>query len=248
MLRIKNLACSKKGKAILEGISLDLPLGRTTLLLGKSGCGKTTLLRCMAQLEKAYAGEISFQQKTLSRCSGQERARLIGFVPQGFALFPHMNVLENCSRPLVHLFSQTRNTSTAKALEMLARFELEPFASAYPHELSGGQRQRVAIARALLLNPSFLLLDEPTSALDPESAETLAGILSVLCLEGRGVVISSQDMLFAKTVLDLAVFLEKGRAAEGYDSRGGAPVAPESRIGQFLSAAEKERAERCSMT
>lgn len=230
MLSIKNLSLSKKQR-ILNSISLSFPMGRITLLLGKSGSGKTTLLRCIAQIEKDYEGEISLEEKPLRSLASQERSQLIGFVPQSFALFPHMNALENCSRPLMHLLSQRRKDAERAAREMLASLEMESFASAYPFELSGGQKQRVAIARALLLNPRFLLLDEPTSALDPESTERLIRILFKLRQEGRGVVISSQDMPFSKAVLDRAVFLENGRAIEEYESSE--TFAPHSRIGQF---------------
>ena len=235
MLSIKNLSLSKK-QPILNSVSLALPMGRISLLLGKSGSGKTSVLRCIAQIERDYEGEISEQQQPLRSLTSRARAQLIGFVPQSFALFPHMNALENCSRPLMHLLSQPRKEAERAARERLHSLEMESFASAYPFELSGGQQQRVAIARALLLTPRFLLLDEPTSALDPESAERLIRILFKLRQEGRGVVISSQDMPFSKQVLDRAIFLENGNAVEEYDSSE--PLAPQSRIGQFLLSGE----------
>lgn len=234
MLSIKNLSLKKNKKPILNRISLDFPTNRITFLLGKSGSGKTTLLRCLAELEQGYEGEISWNQKPLQF---QKRSQIVGFVPQGFALFPHMNVLENCSRPLIHLFSERKTTAEFQACKILQSLEMEPFLSAYPFELSGGQQQRVAIARALLLNPHCILLDEPTSALDPESTELLIALLVKLRQEGRGLVISSQDMQFAKTLLDRAVFLEKGEVVEEYEPLIGGALLERSKIQQFFSRA-----------
>lgn len=203
MLKVKNLSVVKR-KKILNDITLSAPPGRVTLLLGKSGSGKTTLLRCMAQLEKNYSGEIHY--------GGQS----IGFVPQNYALFPHMNVLDNCAQPL----SLTVGKQLAKeaAVKMLGTFELEDYSTAYPHELSGGQQQRVAIARSLMLGPSMILLDEPTSSLDPKNTDLLIGVIHRLKSEGKGLIISSQDMGFAAKIIDRAYFLENGLIEEAYDS------------------------------
>ena len=234
MLNIEKLSLQKnKNKSILTEISLTVPIGRATLLLGKSGSGKTTLLRCIAQLETKYQGRIFCQQMELRRLSPLERLRLVGFVPQFFALFPHMNVLENCARPLIHLLGRSKQEAFAAAEEMLASLEMQRCISSYPFELSGGQQQRASIARALLLDPQFLLLDEPTSALDPESAQLLIHILFKRKREGKGILISSQDMLFAKSVLDRAIFLENGRAVEKVDVQTDS-LSLNTRLGQFI--------------
>ena len=203
MLEVKNLSVVKR-KKILNDISLSAPPGRVTLLLGKSGSGKTTLLRCLAQLEKKYSGEIHY--------GGQS----IGFVPQSYALFPHMNVLDNCAQPLS--LTVGKQPAREAAVKMLGVFEMEGYATAYPHELSGGQQQRVAIARSLMLGPSMILLDEPTSSLDPKNTDLLIGVIHRLKSEGKGLVISSQDMGFAAKVIDRAYFLENGLIEEAYDS------------------------------
>jgi polar amino acid transport system ATP-binding protein len=205
MLEVKNLSVVKrKGEKILKSVSVTIPLGRITLLLGKSGSGKTTLLRCMAQLERDYSGEI---------WNGGQN---IGFVPQNYALFPHLSALENCVQP--RSLRVGKQQAREEAEKMLGEFGMGAYGNAYPHELSGGQQQRVAIARSLMLEPSLLLLDEPTSSLDPANTDLLIGVIQRLKGEGKGLVISSQDMGFAAKILDRTYFLEDGLIVETYDS------------------------------
>lgn len=230
MLEVKDLSLLKK-KSILKGISLKIPHGQITVLLGKSGSGKTSLLRCIAQLEKTDAGEISYEAKILHSLAPKMRSQIVGFVPQSFTLFPHMNVLQNCARPLLDLFSQKKKEAYAAVREMLASLDMESYLLAEPHQLSGGQQQRVALARALLLNPRFLLLDEPTSALDPENTAQLIQILLELRQKGKGIIISSQDMAFAKQVFDRAFFLENGELVETIE-KGTLPS--EGRLKKYL--------------
>ena len=236
MLTINRLSLCKQKKPILKEISLEIPANRITLLLGKSGSGKTSLLRCLAQLETAYEGDISCGGKKLRELSSKERCQLLGFVPQSYALFPHRNVLDNCAHALRVVFGESKAAAYEKAEEVLRWLEMDLFLQRYPHELSGGQQQRVAIARALVLNPLFLLFDEPTSALDPENTERLIEILQRLRSAGRGLVISSQDMTFAKRILDRAYFLEQGALVENYCQAETDAVAEESKLYQFLYA------------
>ncbi len=229
MLKINNLFLSKNKGKILQDISLEIPQKKLTLLLGKSGSGKTSLLRCIAQLEKEYLGEVLYQGQKLSAMPPQERCRVLGFVPQSFALFPHMTILDNCAQSL-RLLGDSKESAYEKVQKTLDLLDMGKFALRRPHELSGGQQQRVAIARALVLNPSFLLFDEPTSALDPENTELFIEILKNF--EGRGIIIATQDMAFAAKVLGRAFFLENGSLIEQYD--GTKPLSPESKLGQFL--------------
>jgi polar amino acid transport system permease protein len=226
MLKVKKLSL----ESILREISLEIPEKRITLLLGKSGSGKTTLLRCIAHLEKEYTGDIEYKEQKLSSLSSQERCKVLGFVPQSFALFPHMTILDNCAKPL-RLQGATKELAYEKAKAMLDSLDMGKFANRKPHELSGGQQQRAAIARALVLDPAYLLFDEPTSALDPENTELFIEILQEF--KEKGILIASQDMAFASKILDRAFFMENGSLIEQYDRAE--PLSLESRLGRFLN-------------
>lgn len=240
MLKVKHLSLIKSKKAILNNISLDIPLKRISLILGKSGSGKTTFLRSMAQIEQDYTGEIALNDQNLRSISSQKRCRLIGFVPQFFALFPHLTVRDNCAQPLFIHTKLCKDEIYSQVEETLAHLDMSKFASFRPHELSGGQQQRASIARSLMLNPEFMLFDEPTSALDPENTELFIQIIKKLQKEGRGVVIASQDMPFASQILDLAFFLEDGCLLENHDADQAYELACHSKIRHFFS---KQRVE-----
>jgi ABC-type polar amino acid transport system ATPase subunit len=210
MIVINNLSL-KKNKNILENLSMEIPKGMITLLLGKSGSGKTSLLRCIAQLE-TYEGEIQFEGQSLRSLDRKKRSHLVGYVAQSYGLFPHMTVLKNCLQPL-HLSKQ----DPVEVVPLLTLLGLQDYLQAYPGELSGGQQQRVAIARTLLLNPSFLLFDEPTSALDPENTDLFINLIQELKMRGKGVVVSTHDMTFAKKVGEKIFFLENGSLMNGVD-------------------------------
>lgn len=218
MLEVE-IALIKKKKTILAPLRCTFASNQTTLLLGKSGSGKTSLLRCLAQIESSYMGQISFRGTHLKQLLPKERCRLIGFVPQSYALFPQMTALENCMHPLRKILGYSKEQAGEKARELFAYLDIEKCMFAYPQQLSGGQQQRVAIARALGLDPLFLLLDEPTSALDPENTQRLVEILNKLKNTGKGIIASSQDMAFASSALDRALFLEEGTIAETAESK-----------------------------
>lgn len=209
MLTVDNLSLTKGKQPILRSLSLQCPTGCVTLLLGKSGAGKSSLLRCLAQLETPDTGRIDFN------------GRLLDFIPQSYALFPHLNTLDNCAQPLRIVLKLDREAARKKALETLALFGMEPYASSYPSQLSGGQQQRVAIARALGLDPAFLLLDEPTSALDPFHTTALIALIQQLRSQGKGIVISTQDMGFASKLMERGYLLDNGKIVDRYpQSRG----------------------------
>ena len=235
MLSAENITLQKKKKTILKGISLNFPTKRISLLLGKSGSGKTTLLRCIAQLEKEYEGNITYNEKSLSQMPPKERCQVLGFLPQSFALFPHMNVLENCLHPLTLRSSKKNKTLIEEVEKTLVSLDMGKYILSRPHELSGGQQQRAAIARALLLKPSFLLFDEPTSALDPENTLLFKDIVQKLILEDKGVIISTQDMAFAEMIFDRAFFLEEGMLIENYDAQENQGTVRGVKLEKFLS-------------
>lgn len=237
MLNIKNLFLTKSQKnksiTLLQNISLQVPKGRITLLLGKSGSGKTTLLRCISQLDSTYTGEISLNGEPLKNLPPKQRSKTLGFVAQNYALFPHLSALDNCAQPLS--LTTPKNLAYIEAKTNLSALGMAPYANSFPHELSGGQQQRIALARSLMLKPSYILLDEPTSSLDPENTELLILILQRLAQEGKGLLISTQDMTFASKILDRAYFFADGSLTESYDALESSELSKENGLGRFLS-------------
>lgn len=230
MLNIDSISLKKGDSVILEQVSLKVLPGQVTLLLGKSGSGKTSLLRCIAQLETEYSGEISYLNTPLQRLSPKVRCETLGYVAQSYGLFPHMNVFRICAQPLALQKQWSKAKIQKEVMEMLKQFGIEELASSYPYQLSGGQQQRVALARTLLLNPSFVLLDEPTSALDPENMKILINYILKWKRKGVGWIISTQDLAFAREMLETAsaLLLEKGIALEAHPTH-------EGRVEEFLS-------------
>lgn len=213
MLTIKNLYF-KKGSPpnlILKGISVCFPQGEISLLIGRSGAGKSSLMRCIAQLETIDEGEVLFNGQSLVGLAASRRAQTLSYIAQGYALFPHLTALENCSQPLQVVAKMRAFEAKQKALAVMTSLGMEEYASAYASELSGGQQQRIAIARALALDPQILLLDEPSSALDPDNSAQLAKILRELASQGKILVISTQDMLFAEQLQGTCYCIDDGR-------------------------------------
>lgn len=210
MIRVENLVLrkGKTQKPILQNITLSFPAGCITGIVGKSGVGKSSLLRCLAQLDTSYLGHIYYNDRPIETLSTKELAQSISFISQSYALFPHQSALENCSQPLVVVKKEQKLRAKERAYHYLTLLEMEKFANHYPHELSGGQKQRVALARALALNPTMLLLDEPTSALDFQSSSILQGVLRSLRNQGIGIVISTHDQVLAKAIFDQTHTLE----------------------------------------
>jgi ABC-type polar amino acid transport system ATPase subunit len=231
-----SLSKTRKGirHQILKNIDFQAARGRITLLLGKSGCGKTSLLRCLAQIETEYEGEILIDGLKVNALSAQERCQSVGFVSQSYALFPFMSVLDNCAHPLRTVLGVSKNRAYEMVESQSASLEVGPLLHHYPHELSGGQQQRAAILRALLLNPNYLLLDEPTSALDPLNTNLLIKILRELTRTGKGIIISSQDMHFAQKIHDYTYYLEHGALSSFHDTQRHPPLAKDSQLWQFL--------------
>jgi ABC-type polar amino acid transport system ATPase subunit len=221
-------------KVILKQVSFDLMAGRITTFMGPSGAGKTSLLKCVANLHKNYEGTIAFQGKDLKRLDSVDRASTIGFVLQQFHLFPHLTVLKNCTYALASMLGMAESEAEERAQGVLADLSMLAYAQSFPMQLSGGQQQRVAIARALVLRPKILLLDEPTSALDPEAKKGLERLLLDLSSRGMAVALSSHDMPFIRKILDCAYFMENGELVEMWDCKH-ASLPCIGKIPQFLS-------------
>lgn len=206
MITVNNLNKSFGDTKILQNISLTINDGEICVLLGKSGNGKTTLLRCICGLENFDSGEIIINNKIITDNQGILNLKgEIGMVFQNFNLFPHLSVLENIILSPVNVLKQDKEATIKNALSLLESLKLKDKANFYPCELSGGQKQRVAIARALALNPKVLCLDEPTSALDPNNIESLKEIFFNLKNKGKSILIVTHDTNFANSIADKIV-------------------------------------------
>lgn len=207
MLATNNLSLKKGKTQILKEITYEFPVNCITLVLGKSGAGKSSLLRCLAGLETGYEGSITFYDSPLKPLKAKERSQFVGFIPQKYALFPHLTAMQNCIQPLQVVQGKSLQAACSASIEALELLDMGNFVNAYPGQLSGGQQQRVAIARALVCNPELLLFDEPTSSLDPVNAKNLAEIVLRLRQSGKGIVISTHDMNFAALVEERSLIL-----------------------------------------
>ncbi|WP_201193033.1 amino acid ABC transporter ATP-binding protein [Pseudomonas fluorescens] len=212
---------------ILKGVSLQVRRGEVVVLIGASGSGKTTFIRCINLLEDIQGGRIRVNGRamgyreradgSLVRDSEREIARQrrdIGMVFQRFNLFPHMTALENIIEAPIHVLGVPRAQALEHARSLLARVGLADKAAHYPSMLSGGQQQRVAIARALAMKPQAMLFDEPTSALDPETVGEVLQVMKELAEEGMTMVVVTHEMGFAREVADRVVVLDQGELIE----------------------------------
>ena len=221
MIKGKNIILKKGNKTILSDVSFEIKKGRITSFIGKSGAGKTSLLKCVANLNSDYQGTILLSDKDIKEFSKKQKAKHIGFVAQKFNLFEHMTVLQNCIQPMMIVLGMSKEIATQKAIETLKSLDIEHLKNTYPKKISGGQQQRVAIARALCLEPEALLFDEPTSALDPQSTISLQKLVKQLCDKGITIAMSSHDMFFLKDILDCVYFLQDGKVVDFFDAKDG---------------------------
>ncbi len=222
MIELQHIEKRFGDAVILKDISLNLPEGSVTALVGPSGGGKSTLLRCINLLEIPTAGTIRLGDQQLTFTPGgkpswasiQKIRRQTGMVFQNFQLFPHQNALDNVMEGLVTVLKWPRDKARARAMELLTKVGMAHKADAWPATLSGGQQQRVAIARALAPSPRVLLCDEPTSALDPELSAEVVEVLGRLASEGTTMVIATHDLRLAAQIARQTVFLQDGLVVE----------------------------------
>ena len=226
MLEVKELAKSFGELEVLKDISFNVEKGEVGAVIGPFGSGKSTMLRCINQLEKADGGIINVcgtdmllkNDKGRTVYADAKTLREIrlktGLVFQNFNLFPHMTVLRNITEAPVCVLKQDKEKARKKAMELLKKMGLETKDKAYPCELSGGQQQRVSIARALALEPEILFFDEPTSALDPELTGEILKVIKELAADGMTMVIVTHEMAFARDVADKVIFMENGSIVE----------------------------------
>lgn len=210
---------------VLRGISLQAKRGDVISLIGASGSGKSTFLRCLNFLEVPTTGTVLIRGEAFTSADATDRSREnkrklrrlrreVGMVFQSFNLWPHMTAVENVMEGPVRVLKDPPKQARSRALDLLARVGLAERADYRPSQLSGGQQQRVAIARALAMNPDVLLFDEPTSALDPELVGEVLSVMTDLAKEGRTMLIVTHEIGFARDVSNKMIFLNKGEVAE----------------------------------
>ena len=225
MIKFTNLTKRFGDHVVLNGLSLEFRDGQTTVILGSSGSGKSTMLRCINLLEIPSGGELQLGEFKINFDAPHKTSEYhpfrahTGMVFQSFNLFPHLNVLQNVIEAPVHVLKQPRELAEANAMALLKKVGMADKAGAYPARLSGGQSQRVAIARALAMQPEFLLLDEPTSALDPELEAQVLKTIAELAAEDRSLIIVTHNMGFARKIADRILFLDGGVIAFDGDER-----------------------------
>ncbi|MBQ7274594.1 MAG: amino acid ABC transporter ATP-binding protein [Clostridiales bacterium] len=226
VLEMKSIHKSFGSLEVLKGIDLEVKKGEVVAVIGPSGGGKSTLLRCATTLEYIDKGEIRIAGEKLVSTSHsgltqytdkkkiQEIRSKFGLVFQNFNLFPHFSVRRNITESLIHVHKKSRDEANAICDQLLKKLDMYEKADAYPCNLSGGQQQRVSIARALALNPEILFFDEPTSALDPELTAGVLKVIRELAEEKMTMVIVTHEMAFARDVADKLVFMDGGVIVE----------------------------------
>ncbi len=247
-LRIEDLYKNFGELKVLKGISLSAREGDVISLIGSSGSGKSTFLRCINLLEKPTSGKIYVGEEFIrlkknrhGKIVPEDRKQIdrirtkLGMVFQHFNLWAHMTVLENIMEAPIHVLKRSRKESKAYAMSLLEKVGIAERCNYFPSQLSGGQKQRAAIARALAMDPDVLLFDEPTSALDPELVGEVLKVMQDLAKEGRTMIVATHEMGFARDVSSDVVFLDQGviEAKGSPDSMFKNPDSP--RLQQFIS-------------
>ncbi len=216
LFEIKDLQKKFGSLTVFDGLSETICKGDVVVIIGPSGGGKSTFIRCLNLLEQPTAGKIYFEGEdiTAKGFDVNKHRQKVGMVFQQFNLFNNLTVLENITISLTKVKKQSEEESKEKALKLLKRVGLEDKANAYPSQLSGGQKQRIAIVRALAMEPDVLLFDEPTSALDPEMVGEVLQVISDLARDGITMVVVTHEMGFARKVGTRVLFMDSGQIAE----------------------------------
>ena len=216
LFEIKDLQKKFGSLTVFDGLSETICKGDVVVIIGPSGGGKSTFIRCLNLLEQPTAGKIYFEGEdiTAKGFDVNRHRQKVGMVFQQFNLFNNLTVLENITISLTKVKKQSEEESKEKALKLLKRVGLEDKANAYPSQLSGGQKQRIAIVRALAMEPDVLLFDEPTSALDPEMVGEVLQVISDLARDGITMVVVTHEMGFARKVGTRVLFMDGGQIAE----------------------------------
>ena len=223
MLQVRNLKKSFGTLEVLKGVDLDVNTGDVVAILGSSGSGNTTMLRCLNFLERADAGTMLFDEKQLelhsaSRADINALRRRTGFVFQNYNLFANKTALQNVTEGLIIARKMPRAQAEEIGRAALVEVGMEDRADSYPSQLSGGQQQRVAIARAIAADPEIIYFDEPTSALDPELTGEVLAVMRKLAQEGRTMLVVTHEMDFARHAANRVIFMDGGVIVEQNDA------------------------------
>lgn len=216
ILRVEHLVKNFGTHEVLKDLDFVVNKGEVVCIIGSSGSGKSTMLRCINGLEMKTSGKIVFNGKEVGSNS-KELAKFrtkVGMVFQSFNLFNNMTVLQNCMAGTTKVLKMKKEEAKFLAIKYLRKVGMAPYINARPSQLSGGQKQRVAIARALTMQPDMLLFDEPTSALDPEMVGEVLSVMKELAKEGLTMMIVTHEMAFAKDVSTRTIFMDQGYIVE----------------------------------
>lgn len=218
ILETRNLKKSFGKLEVLKGISTEIRRGEVVSIIGPSGGGKSTFLRCLNLLEKPTSGKIIFDGTDI--CDKRQNKNIdlhrqkMGMVFQQFNLFNNMDVMRNLTVAPMRIKKMPKDEAESKAIELLKKVGLADRVSAYPSQLSGGQKQRIAIVRSLMMDPEVMLFDEPTSALDPEMIGEVLDVMKALAADGMTMIVVTHEMRFAREVAARTIFLADGKIEE----------------------------------
>lgn len=214
VISIEHLEKTFGDHRVLVDVNLSVNRGEIISVIGSSGSGKSTMLRCINLLEKPTGGTIKYEGEDIMTLNLSNYRTHVGMVFQQFNLFENMTALENCVRPQVTVLKRKRADAEKTAREYIEKVGMSAYINARPSQLSGGQKQRIAIARALSMNPEVILFDEPTSALDPEMVGEVLDVMKDLAREGMTMVVVTHEMGFAREMADRVLFFDDGKIAE----------------------------------
>ena len=237
MIEVKDLQKSFGDLQVLKGITTTIEKGERVVVIGPSGGGKSTFLRCLNLLEEPTGGHVIFEGEDLTdpNADVDMARRRIGMVFQHFNLFPHLTIMQNITQAPVHLKMKTQAQAEEEGRKLLTRIGLLDKADTYPDMLSGGQRQRIAIVRSLMMNPDVMLFDEPTSALDPEMVGEGLQLIEELAKDGMTMVIVTHEIGFARRVASRVLFIDEGIIKEENSPEKFFTEPKDPRLQDFLS-------------
>ncbi len=216
LIKVEHLVKDFGDIHVLKDINVEIHKGEVICVVGASGGGKSTFLRCLNLLEEPTSGKVYFEGTDITdpKTDIDKLRQKMGMVFQLFNLFPHMTVMRNITIAPMRLQGRSKEDAEGQAMELLERVGLADRADAYPSQLSGGQKQRIAIVRALCMNPDVMLFDEPTSALDPEMVGEVLNVMRGLAEQHMTMVVVTHEMGFAREVADRVLFMDEGRFVE----------------------------------